>query len=115
MTDYFNDIYMFDTIDGYYIYIAGRNSGKSIYTISRYLEFLFGGTCEYQFEPCSKIHHYLIKNDDIGFIDMTVTNECFVYENINVHVQRMCEEYDSYMRYKYRDYIAKEKENVKNK
>lgn len=102
-------------MSGYYFYMGGRNSGKVICSITMYLEFLFGGTCEYQFDPQEMIHHYLIKNDDIGFMDMTVTNECFVYENINVRMQRMCEEYDAYMRYKYRDYTKGEKNYVKNK
>ena len=37
-------------------------------------------------------------------MDMTVTNECFIYEKFSVRIHRMCEEYDGYMRYKYRDY-----------
>ena len=113
MNEYF--YHLFDVTDSYYIYVGGRNQGKTIYTIRHYLEFLFGGTCEYQFDPQTMTYHYLIRNDDIEYIDITVTNECFVYEDISTSLYRMCEEYDSYMRYKYRDYIRKEKEaNVKN-
>lgn len=31
----------------YYFQIGGRNRGKTIYTFTQYLEYLFGGTCEY--------------------------------------------------------------------
>jgi hypothetical protein len=74
------------------------------------LEHWFGGTCEYSYDSQQQIHHYLIKNDDIGFMDMTVTNECFMYESFDVRMTRMCEEYLAYMEYKYRDYIRKEKD-----
>ena len=93
----------------FYFLKGGRNTGKKIGTIPYFLEFLFGGTCEYLYDPQRQVHHYLIKNDDIGFMDMTITNECFMYENADVRVQRMCEEYDSYMRYKYRDYMEGER------
>lgn len=114
MSKYF-DVKINNQINGYYLYVGGRNSGKTMYTMPYFLEYLFGGTCVYHYDPRLKIHHYIIKNDDIGFMDMTVTNECFIYERANVRIHRMCEEYQAYMEYKYRDYIRKEKEeNVKN-
>lgn len=83
--------------------------GRSVYGITHVLQYLFGGTCEYRYNVKTMVHHYLIKNDDIGSMDFAITNECFIYENIDVHISRMCEEYDGYMRYKYRDYV-REKE-----
>ena len=111
MSKYFDNLVnrMYYEEDGsFYVYIGGRNNGKTIFTTCRFLEFLFGGTCEYQYDPHLQVHHYLIKNDDIGFIDMTVTNECFKNENLNVRIYRICEEYDGCMRYKYRDYMCRE-------
>lgn len=95
-------------MSGYYIYIGGRNCGR-FSTIPDLLEYWFGGTCEYTYDQQQQIHHYLIKNDDIGFIDMTVTNECFMYESFDVRMTRMCEEYLAHMEYKYRDYMCREK------
>lgn len=103
------DCFNYDVNKGFYIYSGGRHSGNCAKSIPCYLQYLFGGTCEYRFDTRLMEHHYLIKNDDIGVIDMVVTNECFCYENINTRLWRMCEEYDGYMRYKYRDYV-REKE-----
>ena len=114
MSKYFD--FLTNHVDDYYIFIGGRDNGKTIYTIRNYLEYLLGGICEYQFDAEQMIHHYLIRNDDIGFMDITVSNPCFINENLGTRLIRMCEEYDAYMRYKYRDYMCrKEKEeNVKN-
>ena len=103
-----NDVTLYDgfaTYDRYYIHTGGRGCGRAFASIPRTLQFLFGGKCEYVYDAPTMTHHYLIINDDIGFMDMTVTNECFICENANVRLRRMCEEYDGYMRYKYRDYI----------
>lgn len=102
---------MYDESGSYYVFMGGRNCGRTMNTIPYFLVYLFGGTCEYRYDAQLMVHHYLIKNDDIGFMDMTVTNECFIYENIDVRVHRMMEEYDAYMRYKFRDY-EKENEHV---
>ena len=112
MSNYFDPlaIRMNDTSDGYFIFIVGRNTGKITNTIPRLLEFLFGGACIYRYDSCRMIHHYEINNDDIGYIDIRVTQECFLYEDINVRIHRMCETYLAFMKYKYRDYIRKEKE-----
>ena len=109
-------IHLNDVSNGYFIFMGERNTGKITNTIPHLLEFLFGGTCIYNYEPQGMIHHYKINNDDIGYIHFRVTQECFVREDINVRIQRMCEEYLAYMEYKYRDYIRKEKElYVENK
>ena len=111
MSKYFDptDNRMYDENGSYYFYIGGRGSGRKTITISHLLEFLFGGRCEYNYDPQQQVHHYSIKNDDIGFMDLTVTNECFMSENGIVLIHRMCEEYDAYMRYKYRDYMCRER------
>ena len=108
---YFNPlaIHLNDVSNGYFIFTGGRNTGKITKTLPYLLEFLFGGTCIYHYEPQGMIHHYEIINDDIGHMHIRVTQECFVYEDINVRVQRMCEEYLAYMEYKY-NCIRKEKE-----
>jgi hypothetical protein len=103
MCNYF-DFTVNNQSNGFYIYMGGRNSGKTIYTMPYFMEYLFGGKCEYHYDPQTMTHHYLIENDDIGFMDMTVTNECFIYEKVEVRIPRMCEEYLAYMEYKYRDY-----------
>lgn len=116
MSNYFDPlaIHINDVSDGYFIFIGGRNSGRITNTIPYLLDFLFGGTCTYHYDPQRMIHHYEIKNDDIGQVDLTVTNECFIFEDINVRIHRMCEEYLGYMEYKYSDYIRKEKKDDKN-
>ena len=116
MSNYFDPlaIHLNSVSDGYFIFTGGRNSGNITNTMPYLLEFLFGGTCTYCYDPCTMIHHYQIKNDDIGYVDMTVTNECFIHEDINVRVHRMLEEYLAYMEYKYRDYIRKEKRTCIN-
>lgn len=88
-----------------YFFMCGRNTGKTVNSIPGVLEYLFGGKCIYRYDERQMMHHYEIRNDDIGLIDLTVTNECFIYEDINVRITRMCEEYLGYMEYKFRDYI----------
>lgn len=112
MSKYFDPVLnrMYNESGSYYIFMGGRGCGRRMNTISHFLEFLFGGVCEYYYDPLRQVHHYTIKNDDIGFMDMTVTNECFIHEDANIRLNRMCEEYDAYMRYKFRDY--EENENV---
>lgn len=40
----------------------------------------------------------------IGYMELTATDGCLFWESFSTRIERMCEEYDGYMRYKYRDY-----------
>lgn len=88
------------------IFIEGRVNRltKFNYTLCEYLKYLFGGEVECDYDVACQIHKYKLQNDDIGYFEFSVVNEAFIYEPFKVHIVRMCEEYDAYMRYKFRDY-----------
>lgn len=88
------------------IFIGGRANrlSKINYSICTYLEYLFGGEVEYDYDVARQTHKYKLQNDDIGYFEFSVVNEAIIYEPLEVRIVRMCEEYDGYMRYKFRDY-----------
>ena len=90
----------------FYVFVGSRANkvSKIRYGISYLLEYLFGGECVYDYDVACQIHKYKLRNDDIGYYEFNVTNEAFIYEIFDVRITRMCEEYDAYMRYKFRDY-----------
>lgn len=103
--DYYDIRDMFKDYD-YYVLIGGRANRvtKINYSICQHLVYLFGGKVEYCYDVQRQIHKYKIMNDDIGYCELSVTNETFIYEPLDVRMMNMCEEYDAYMRYKSRDY-----------
>ena len=84
--------------------VSGDKVIKIRYGICDLLEYLFGGEVEYDYDVERLIHKYKIRNDDIVYYEFSVLNEAFIYETLEVRLLRMCEEYDAYMRYKFRDY-----------
>ncbi|MBP3887232.1 MAG: hypothetical protein J6F30_06220 [Cellulosilyticum sp.] len=87
-------------------FIGGRNYGKADFYMNYLrvlLEYYLGGSANYELftNNCYKIY---IKNDDIESYIFTLFLDTIFYENFEVRLSRMLEEYDAYMRYKYRDY-----------
>lgn len=84
--------------------IGGRYVGKIHFYaeyICQWLSYYLGGTVCYKlFDVYLEIAVY---NDDIGYMKYTL-----YYEKGYVIFSRMLEEYDAYMRYKYRDYKERE-------
>lgn len=92
-------------------FVGGRQCGK-IHFYATYLqvalEHMLGGKTQYELTNQLLI---TINNDDIGeYKFITLINAIYI-EGMEVRLQRMLEEYDGYMRYKYRDY--KESEVIK--
>ena len=58
----YSDLSSINANEEYYIFMGGRNCGRSIKnTIPYILEWLFGGSCEYHYDVRTQIHHYFIK------------------------------------------------------
>ena len=93
-------------------FIGGRNTGKSEFYMGYLcvlLEYLVGGKVTYE-QVVKNCYKVFIKNDDIVEYVYTIFIGAIFYENFEVRLCRMLEEYDAYMRYKFRDY--EENENV---
>lgn len=97
----------------YNFFIGGRHTGKADFYMSYLcvlLEYFVGGKATY--EPLTKnCFRIFITNDDIGEYIFAIFTDAIFYENFEVRLSRMLEEYDAYMRYKFRDY-EKENEHV---
>lgn len=70
------------------------------------LEHMLGGKTQY--ELTKQLLIITINNDDIGeYKFITLINAIYI-EGMKVRLERMLDEYDAYMRYKYRDYEERE-------
>lgn len=78
------------------------------------LKWFLGGSVTDHYNEATKVHYFVIINDDIGDMVIDACDDAFKYEPLQVRISRMCEEYNGYMNYKFRDseeYIA-EKERL---
>lgn len=90
-----------------YIIMGGRASTteKRLRFISMMCQYLFGGVSEFIYNPKELCYYITIRNDDIGEMTFSILDETLRHEPLNVRLSRMCEEYDAYMFYKFRDYV----------
>ena len=101
MKFYFKGIEFEDTLT--YIAICGRGTGKRLQFITFMCEYLFGGAADFEYNPRELCYYIFIRNDDIGEMTFSILDETLSREPLNVRLSRMCEEYDGFMRYKFRD------------
>lgn len=95
----------------FYFLTGGRNDGKIEFCARFFccqLEYYLGGKASYTvYKDYVEIN---IHNDDIDYMKYTLLNDTIYCELGHVIITRMLEEYDAYMRYKYRDYRKENEE-----
>lgn len=101
MNFYFKGVEFEDTL--LYLAIGGRGTGKKLQVIRFMCEYLFGGQAELDYNPREQCYYIMLRNDDIDEIIFSILEETLLREPLNVRLSRMCEEYEGFMRYKFRD------------